>query len=120
MKQASAVAALIALSVFPTAAIAKGGSIGIYAIIDSVSFEGPSANVIRISGVFVVPRASSSGAFQPAQRGYVSFLMPAENEKEIRKEWDELKTAAGTAVWLALGNTGCLIPRMRRAIRTGH
>ena len=86
------------LSLMTTSVIAKNGTIGIYAVIDEVTFEptGPSANFIRISGVFVVPVPMSSGEYSSPQRGYLYFQIPAGMEQSTRKEWNELKTVAGT------------------------
>jgi hypothetical protein len=99
MKQMSAaVAAGLICSLIPTAAIAKGGTIGIYAVIDQVTFEpeGPSPNLVRISGVFVIPRPMTSGSYESAQRGYIYFRIPPGMEEAARKDWNELRTAAGT------------------------
>jgi hypothetical protein len=93
---AAAIAALI-LAVSATSAVAKGGTIGIYAVIDQVTFEpGTSPNSVRISGVFVVPLPKSSGAYRAAQRGYLYFRIPAGTEDIVRKDWTELATMAGT------------------------
>jgi hypothetical protein len=99
MKQMSAaVAAVFIFSLIPTAAIAKGGTIGIYAVIDQVTFEpeGPSPNLVKISGVFVIPRPMTSGAYETARRGYLYFRIPPGMEEAARKDWNELRTTAGT------------------------
>jgi hypothetical protein len=79
-------------------AAAKNNSIGIYAVIDEVKFDhdGPSSNVIRISGVFIVPIAISSGEYQAPQRGYLYFRVSSGGEQAARKDWNQLKVAAGT------------------------
>lgn len=79
-------------------AFAKGATIGIYAVIDQLSFE-PSdrtPNLVRISGVFVVPVPMSSGMYKAPQRGFVYFRIPPGMEEQVRKELAEIKTYAGT------------------------
>ena len=69
---------LIAASVFlllnpPDSVIAKNAGIGIYAIVDGVTFEpdtGPP-NFVRLSGVFAVPVPMSSGSYRSPKRGHL-------------------------------------------------
>jgi len=93
-------AALLLLSLAPSVVMAKGNSIGIYAVVDQVTFDqdGPSPNTIRISGVFVLPVPMSSGDYKPPQRGYLYFRVPpgVEQAARARKDWAQLKTVAGT------------------------
>jgi hypothetical protein len=99
MKSAfSLVGAILLLSLAPATANAKGSGIGIYALIDRVTFdqEGPTPNSIRIYGVFVVPQRMASGAYQPPQRGFLYFQIPPGAEEAARKDWAQLKTVAGT------------------------
>lgn len=88
------------LSLAPRIVMAKGNSIGIYAVVDQVTFDqnGASPNTIRISGVFVLPVPMSSGGYKPPQRGYLYFRVPPEVEQAAltRKDWAQLKTVAGT------------------------
>jgi hypothetical protein len=92
------VGAFLPLLLTPTAVMAKGESIGIYAVIDQVTFDqdGPLPNTVRISGVFVVPVPHSSGQYYEPQRGFLYFRVPPETEQAARKEWGRLKTFAGT------------------------
>ncbi|MGD0956978.1 MAG: hypothetical protein ABR953_09115 [Candidatus Acidiferrales bacterium] len=94
----SLVAAMLLLALTPIAVIAKGSSIGIYAVIDQVTFdrEGPSPNLIRISGVFVVPVPVSSGSYKAPQQGYLYFRIPLGAEQAVRTDWNKLKAVAGT------------------------
>jgi hypothetical protein len=80
------------------AAFAKGATIGIYAVIDQLSFEPSDStpNLVRISGVFVVPVPMSSGMYKAPQRGFVYFRIPPGMEEQVRKELAELKTYVGT------------------------
>jgi hypothetical protein len=79
-------------------AFAKGGSIGIYAIVDKVVLEPDEANPerIRIWGTFIVPVRRSSGAHQRPQRGYLYYSLPTGREEVVKREWLELKSVAGT------------------------
>jgi hypothetical protein len=92
------VVAVLLLSLVPTAVFAKNVSIGIYALVDQVTFEpvGAAPNLVRISGVFVVPIRMSSGDYLMPQRGYLYFKIQPGMEQAIRKDWNELKHAAGT------------------------
>jgi hypothetical protein len=91
-------AAILLFSLVPASVFAKNGSIGIYAVVDQVTFEpdGASPNLVRISGVFVVPIPMSSGDYRAPQRGYLYFRIPPEMEQATRKDWNELKSVAGT------------------------
>jgi len=93
------------LALISTSTIAKNATIGIYAVIDRVTLEpdGPSPNFIRISGVFVVPVPISSGQYLGPQRGYLYFRIPPGMEQAARKDWNELKTVAGTGRAVGFG-----------------
>src|SRR5260370_636251 len=92
------VAPVLLLSLATTAAFAKNCTVGIYAVIDQLTFEpdGPSANLVRISGLFVVPVPMSSGEYKTPERGYLYFRIPSGMEAAIRKDWNVLKASAGT------------------------
>jgi hypothetical protein len=81
-----------------TVAAAKSNSIGIYSVVDEVKFDqdGPSPHLVRISGVFIVPRQMSSGEYQTPQRGYLYFRVSPGAEPAARKDWTQLKAVAGT------------------------
>lgn len=99
------VASALAL-LYPTeSVIAKNASIGIYAIIDRVTFEptaGPPSSV-RISGVFVVPVPMSSGNYRSPQKGYLYFRIASGTEQATRRDWSELKTLAGSGKVMGFG-----------------
>ena len=85
---------------------AKRGSIGIYAIVDRVTFEPDEASPerIRIWGVFVVPVRMSSGEYKKPQRGRLYFRIAPAMEREIaRQEWRKLKDLAGTGECIGFG-----------------
>jgi hypothetical protein len=92
------VAVTLLFSLTSTSLVAKNASIGIYAVIDEVTFQpdGPSPNSIRISGVFVVPEPMSSGKYRSPQRGYLYFRVRPGMEENTRRDWNQLKSIAGT------------------------
>src|SRR5713226_2740826 len=100
------------LLLISTSVIAKNATIAIYAVIDAVTFEpdGPLPNFIRISGVFVVPVPISSGQYKSPQRGYLYFRIPPGMEQATRKDWNELKTLAGTGRAVGFGQYWVRIP----------
>jgi hypothetical protein len=100
------------LSLTTASVIAKNATIGIYAVIDKVTFEpdGPSPNFIRISGVFVIPVPISSGQYKSPQRGYLYFRIRPGMEQTTRKDWNELKTVAGTGRAVGFGQYWVPIP----------
>jgi hypothetical protein len=97
-------AAALVLSLAPIPVLAKNASTGIYAVVDQVTFEsdGASPDLIRISGVFVVP-VFSSGQYKPPQRGHLYFRVRPGMEQAIRKDWNELKSFAGTGKVVGFG-----------------
>ena len=96
--RSSLITALFFLALAATPAFAKNVSVGIYAVVDEVTFEpqGSAPNLVRISGVFVVPVPISSGLYRPPQRGYLYFRLRPGMEQAIRKDWSQLKAVAGT------------------------
>jgi hypothetical protein len=91
-------AALWFLSVASPAVFAKNVSIGIYGVIERLTFE-PSSEaptLVRISGVFVVPVPVSSGEYRAPQRGYIYFRARLGLEEECRRDWSAFEKAAGT------------------------
>jgi hypothetical protein len=99
---------VLLVSSFPlTKVFAKNGSIGVYALIDRVTFEpnGTSPDTVRISGVFVVPKPMSSGEYLAPQRGYISLRMPPGQylALAIRNDWKALGAAAGSGQVVGFG-----------------
>lgn len=89
----------------PNSVIAKNVSIGIYAIVDNVTFEpnSSSPDFVRISGVFVVPVPMSSGSYRRPQRGFLYFRIAPGKEQATRRDWSELRTVAGTGKVVGFG-----------------
>ncbi len=108
MKYLFLIGTVLLVSSFPLAKVlAKNGSIGIYAVIDRVTFEpnGTSPDTVRITGVFVVPKPMSSGEYLAPQRGYISLRMPPGEylAPAIRNDWKALSAAAGTGQVVGFG-----------------
>ena len=86
------------LGLSATVALAKRGTIGIYAIVDTIELqptdEAPERILMR--GVFVVPVPLSSGEYLPPQRGYLYFTLPPEAASMAAQECQQLKGYAGT------------------------
>ena len=97
---------VILLSASLTSVLAKGTTVGIYAIVGQVKFEPneSSPNCVRISGVFVVPVRMSSGRYQKPQRGYLYLKIVPGAEQVTRNDWNELKAIAGSGSVVAFGD----------------
>jgi hypothetical protein len=99
MKATAIAASICALQVLSAAnVIAKGATIGIYAIVDDVALE-PNDNAperVCIRGVFIVPVPESSGQYKAPQRGSLYFRLVPGMDSVARTEWTALKALAGT------------------------
>ena len=83
------------------------GPIGVYTLVDKVTFE-PNAEHpqrIRISGVFILssvpdgcgsPSNPCSTSYGSPQRGYLYYSLPDRGAEEALREWADLKSLAGT------------------------
>jgi len=78
------------------------GPLGVYAIVDKVVFEPneSSPQRVQIWGVFMhtTETTNMNPALSSAERGYVYYSLPGPREQAdtARKEWNDLKTVAGT------------------------
>ena len=100
------VAAAVFLLLLPSnSVISKNVSVGIYGIVDHVTFEpeGDSPNFVRISGVFVVPVSLSSGSYRSPQRGYLYLRITPGIDQATRRDWSELKSFAGSGKVVGFG-----------------
>ncbi len=89
--------------------VQASGPIGVYALVDKVTFE-PSADKperIRISGVFIAAAETpdNSTTYASPQRGYLYLALPRGNEELARREWADLRTIAGTRQVVGLGSS---------------
>jgi hypothetical protein len=79
--------------------------IAVYAVIDKVVMEPNAENPERIQiwGVFALAIPNNANDYQPPQRGYLYFRLPAAGNV-ARAEWNDLKTMAGTGKAVAFGS----------------
>jgi hypothetical protein len=103
------IAAVFLLSLTPANLIAKEVTIGIYAVIESVTVEphGPAPTVVRISGMFVVPVPISSGDYQAPKRGYLILADSAGHGRGSPEGLGGAKEGGGNRargwIWRVLG-----------------
>jgi hypothetical protein len=115
------VAALAFLLLLPSnSVIAKNVSVGIYGIVDQVTFEpaGNSPNFIRTSGVFVVPVTLSSGSYH----GEVTFISGLHSGpgRPLEGIGANSRALQDQTRWLDLDSIGSRTQTTRRAIHTIH
>ena len=90
--------ALVALLAVSASQALASDPVGIYAFVDKVVLEPSEAAPERIQvwGGFAL--ADGSGyKYAPAQRGYMYFTVKPGEEEICKKEWNDLKSVAGTA-----------------------
>lgn len=88
--------------------------IGIYAVVDKVSFE-PSDTAperIQIFGRFAL--AEGRREYAPVKKGYL-YCKIGENPEAVRKEWNDLKSVAGSGQIVAFGSRSKALPKVREA-----
>jgi hypothetical protein len=95
------------------------GPIGIYALVDKVTFEPNAENPerIRISGVFIASelrKPDNETLYSAPQRGYLYLALPQENPELARREWADLKSTAGTRQVVGLGSSWSSSIRVRK------
>ena len=89
--------------------------VAVYARVDKVVLQ-PSAgspDTIQVWGVFSVAAPGNPNDYLPAARGYLYFKM-AGNRETARKEWADLKQAAGTHQIVSFGSRFELRARVRK------
>jgi hypothetical protein len=99
---------VLGVTICPELVIASG-PIGVYARVDKVVFEPSSAEPerIRISGVFITAQETpdNSAVYSSPQRGYLYLALPKGNEELARREWQDLKSVAGTREVVGFGSS---------------
>ena len=103
-----AAAAVLAVALNP-GVIHASGPIGVYALVDKVTFE-PSADkpeLIRISGIFItaIDTPDNATVYSEPQRGNLYFRLPPGKEELARREWADLKSVAGTRQVVGFGSS---------------
>src|SRR5688572_1073853 len=101
-KIALAAAALLLLQ---SSALASD-PIGVFALIDKVVFEPSEAAPERIQvwGAFALADRKDRDAYKVPEQGYVYFSLPSEKAEAARKEWKDLKNAAGKNEVIGFGS----------------
>jgi hypothetical protein len=111
-------AALLAMTLYP-AGIQASGPVGVFALVDKVTFEPNADNPerIRISGVFIAADLTPDNAtvYAAPQRGYLYLRLPRGNEELARREWADLKSVAGTGQVVGLGSSWGSKVRIRKS-----
>ena len=118
MKRLLMLAAVLAAIMIPgPGAGAFSDWIGVYAVIDKVVPEpGPtSTERIQLWGDFALAKANDRNFYEAPQRGYLYFKLPAGKEDVARKEWNDLKSIAGTGQVIGFGVRNLPAPRVRKA-----
>ena len=99
---------------FHAAAVASG-PMGVYALIDKVVLEpnDTAPDRAQIWGVFVIADRQQGTPVFPAKRGYIYFQLAGDgvwregmSRSEVtRREWNDLKSAAGTGQAVGFGSS---------------
>lgn len=91
--------------------------IGAYALIDKVVLE-PKTGAperIQIWGAFALASKEDRNSYNAPGRGYLYFWCKPGKEEVCRKEWADLKAAAGTGQVIGFGSRDMPRPRLRKA-----
>jgi hypothetical protein len=114
-KTMCAVAALAA--VLCGTGLSASDRMSVYAKVDKVILE-PNAETptaVQIWGVFSIAQRENPNDYQPAARGYLYYALPSRSPELARREWNDLKTVAGTGEIVAFGSRWEGVPRLRQA-----
>jgi hypothetical protein len=108
-------AAILAITLCLGVAYASG-PIAVYALVDKVTFEPSADNPARIlvSGVFITAEERSD-VYSTPQRGYLYLALPKGDTGLARREWEDLKSVAGTRQVVGFGSSWGTKVRVRKA-----
>ena len=105
-----------ALVLIQGAFISASGPVGVYGIVEKVVVEPNDANPERVQvfGAFAFVDGAGAGSLDtsPVARGYLYFQLPEAGSgvegtiPNVRREWADLKTVAGTGQAIAFGKWG--------------
>jgi len=109
---ASSLACLVVFSA--AAALSASDRVAVYARIDKVVFApDPAApTTVQVFGAFSIARTTNPNDYEPAARGYLYFTLSGD-ERQVRREWNDLKEVAGTGQIVAFGERRKLTARVR-------
>jgi hypothetical protein len=112
----------VGLFLFGGAAARGSGNLGVIAVIDKVVTEprGESPERIRVWGTFVTAqegRTQEGRMYSLPAYGVLYYAIPAGNEAECRREWEEMQKAAGTGTVIGWADSSLRrhLGRVRRA-----
>jgi hypothetical protein len=79
--------------------------IGIYGIVDKVVIQPDTSNpsTIQVWGVFALSENVAGDNYKPAQRGYLFFSIDPSRERQMRAEWSDLRSLAGSSQPVGFG-----------------
>jgi hypothetical protein len=111
--------AMVLAAFFALAATSVRASdpIGVFAKIDKVVFE-PNDSAperIQLFGAFCIADTKDRDSYLPPQKGYLYCKLPGEKSEVARKEWNDLKSAAGTGEVIGFGSRHAPLPKVRDA-----
>jgi hypothetical protein len=118
MKSIVCSAAVVLIMTLGLGVVKASGPIGVFALVDKVTFE-PNADKperVRISGVFSVAEDTpdNSTVYSVPHRGYLYFALPRGKEDLARREWADLKSVAGTRQVVGMGSSWASKVRVRQ------
>ena len=95
----------LALVLLLTNVVRASDPVGVYALVDRVSFVPSEANPERIviHGAFIIAEKGSPIGYQPARVGWLYYSLPTEKQDQAKAEWNDLKNVAGTKQVVAFG-----------------
>jgi hypothetical protein len=96
------VAALLALA----GAARASDPIGGYTVVDKVVLEpSESPTAVQVWGSFALAKERGGRTYADPERGYLYYAAPAGKEAVCRREWNDLKKAAGTGQVIGFGDS---------------
>jgi hypothetical protein len=99
-------ACLLALAALVAGSAARASDpIGAYTVVDKVVLEPADApTAIQIWGSFALATEQRGSTYGEPVRGYMYYKAPSGKEDVCRKEWNDLKKAAGTEQVIGFGS----------------
>ena len=97
---------LAAVLVLAGASVRASDPIGLFAKIDKVVLEpnDTAPERIQLWGAFCLADDKDRDSYLAPQRGYLYYKLPAEKPDAARKEWNDLKAAAGSGDVIGFGS----------------
>jgi hypothetical protein len=116
MKTMTASLAVLAIAAVGAAAVLASDRVAVYARIDKVVLE-PDADAperIQVWGVFAIAQRNDPNGYDAPSRGYLYFAH-AGSAEQVRREWADLKSVAGTGQIVAFGSRFEGVPHLHQA-----